>query len=229
MRGRSFSQPRPASDEMKQIAEPRGSWSLANIRSIRWRWPMKLIRIRSGPSATPAAEKIALTGPPTSSRALSIDAGSRRSTEIALSTGYFTGAKSMTATSAPSSAACLAVAAPMPVAPPTTSTRLLSYRNCSIPVISPSPTFGYCICTLGNICLVQDRVDLTISPVAGASAVEVYYDPFDFDIDDNPHPCWKRLRDEAPLYHNEKYNFYALSRYEDVERELHNWHTYRSG
>jgi len=65
--------------------------------------------------------------------------------------------------------------------------------------------------------------------VAGASAVEVYYDPFDFDIDDNPHPCWKRLRDEAPLYHNEKYNFYALSRYEDVERELHNWHTYRSG
>ena len=37
------------------------------------------------------------------------------------------------------------------------------------------------------------------------------------------------MRDEAPLYRNEKYNFYALSRYEDVARELHNWDTYRSG
>ncbi len=33
--------------------------------------------------------------------------------------------------------------------------------------------------------------------VTGASAVEVYYDPFDFAIDDNPYPTWKRMRDEA--------------------------------
>ena len=65
--------------------------------------------------------------------------------------------------------------------------------------------------------------------VTGASAVEVYYDPYDFEIDDDPYPTWKRLRDEAPLYYNEKYNFYALSRYEDVARELPNWDTYRSG
>jgi cytochrome P450 len=65
--------------------------------------------------------------------------------------------------------------------------------------------------------------------VTGASATEVYYDPFDFEIDDDPYPVWKRLRDEAPLYYNEKYNFYALSRYVDVGRELHNWETYRSG
>jgi cytochrome P450 len=58
---------------------------------------------------------------------------------------------------------------------------------------------------------------------------DLYYDPFDFDIDDNPYPIWRRLRDEAPLYRNEKYNFYALSRYDDVARELHNWDTYRSG
>ena len=56
-----------------------------------------------------------------------------------------------------------------------------------------------------------------------------YYDPFDFEIDDNPYPSWKRLRDAAPLYHNEKYGFYALSRYEDVARELVNWGDYRSG
>ena len=65
--------------------------------------------------------------------------------------------------------------------------------------------------------------------MTGASAVEVYYDPYDFAIDDDPYPVWKRLRDEAPLYFNEKYNFFALSRYDDVFRELHNWDTYRSG
>lgn len=56
-----------------------------------------------------------------------------------------------------------------------------------------------------------------------------YYDPFDFEIDDDPYPVWKRMRDAKPLYHNEKYGFYALSRYEDVARELTNWNDYRSG
>jgi cytochrome P450 len=65
--------------------------------------------------------------------------------------------------------------------------------------------------------------------MTGASTAEVYYDPFDFDIDDDPYPIWKRLRDEAPLYRNDKYNFYALSRYEDVSRELMNFDAYRSG
>jgi cytochrome P450 len=65
--------------------------------------------------------------------------------------------------------------------------------------------------------------------MTGAGTTEVYYDPFDFDIDDDPYPIWKRMRDEVPLYYNEKYNFYALSRYEDVSRELTNWETFRSG
>lgn len=55
-----------------------------------------------------------------------------------------------------------------------------------------------------------------------ASAAGVYYDPFDFEIDDNPYLIWKRLRDEAPLYHNERHAFYALSRYVHVSRELPN-------
>lgn len=58
---------------------------------------------------------------------------------------------------------------------------------------------------------------------------EIYYDPYDFEIDSNPYPSWKRLRDEAPLYRNDKYGFYALSRWDDVQRELHNWDTFRSG
>src|ERR1700744_5368833 len=37
------------------------------------------------------------------------------------------------------------------------------------------------------------------------------------------------MRAEAPLYFNEKYNFYALSRYDDVAPALHDWQTYRSG
>ncbi|HVU73802.1 MAG TPA: cytochrome P450 [Mycobacteriales bacterium] len=57
----------------------------------------------------------------------------------------------------------------------------------------------------------------------------VYYDPYDFAIDDDPYPVWKRLRDEAPLYYNEQHDFYAISRYDDVDRALLDWETYRSG
>ena len=51
-----------------------------------------------------------------------------------------------------------------------------------------------------------------------STAPAPYYDPYDFEIDADPYPVWKRLRDEAPLYYNEKYDFYAISRYDDVER-----------
>jgi cytochrome P450 len=60
------------------------------------------------------------------------------------------------------------------------------------------------------------------------TAPEIYYDPYDFGIDADPYPVWKRLRDEAPLYYNEKYDFYAVSRYEDVERCFTQWETYSS-
>ena len=61
------------------------------------------------------------------------------------------------------------------------------------------------------------------------NAVELYYDPYDYAIDDDPYPVWRRLREEAPLYYNDKYGFYALSRYDDVSRALPDWETYRSG
>ena len=56
----------------------------------------------------------------------------------------------------------------------------------------------------------------------------VYYDPFDFEIDTDPYPVWKRLREERPLYFNERYDFYALSRFDDVEQALVDWRTYSS-
>jgi cytochrome P450 len=45
---------------------------------------------------------------------------------------------------------------------------------------------------------------------------DLYYDPYDYAIDANPHPVWQRLREEAPLYYNDKLDFYALSRFDDV-------------
>jgi cytochrome P450 len=47
-------------------------------------------------------------------------------------------------------------------------------------------------------------------------ATPLVYDPYDYVIDADPHPIWKRLRDEAPLYYNEHHDFYALSRFDDV-------------
>ena len=60
-------------------------------------------------------------------------------------------------------------------------------------------------------------------------ANDLTYDPYDPAIDENPHPTWRRLRDEAPLYRNDKLGFYALSRYDDVLPALTDWRTYSSG
>jgi cytochrome P450 len=44
-----------------------------------------------------------------------------------------------------------------------------------------------------------------------------------------PYPTYARLRDESPLYYNEQYDFYAVSRYEDVRRGLLDRDTFISG
>ena len=61
-----------------------------------------------------------------------------------------------------------------------------------------------------------------------ASEQEIYYDPYDFDIDVDPYPIFRRLREERPLYHNDRYDFFALSRFGDVETALKDWRTYSS-
>ena len=58
------------------------------------------------------------------------------------------------------------------------------------------------------------------SVVTMTAASDIYYDPFDHEIRQDPYPLYKRLRDEAPLWHNEKLGFYVVSRFEDVERGL---------
>jgi len=52
------------------------------------------------------------------------------------------------------------------------------------------------------------------------SATDLYYDPYDVAIDADPYPTYARLRDEAPLYYNERRDFWGLSRFADVEHAL---------
>ena len=42
------------------------------------------------------------------------------------------------------------------------------------------------------------------------------FDPFDYGFHRDPYPTYQWLRDDAPLYHNERMDFWALSRFDDV-------------
>ena len=64
---------------------------------------------------------------------------------------------------------------------------------------------------------------MTIAPPRDTG---VYYDPYDVNITADPYPTFARLRDEAPLYYNERYDFWALSRHADVEQALSDWETF---
>ena len=70
---------------------------------------------------------------------------------------------------------------------------------------------------------------MTVTSGSTVSEETVYYDPYDVGIDADPYPVFRRLRDEAPLYYNEPHDFYAVSRYEDVDRCLLDPKTYISG
>ena len=64
---------------------------------------------------------------------------------------------------------------------------------------------------------------------ASNQVAAIEYDPFDLETAIDPYPLYGRLRDEAPLYHNERLGFYALSRFEDVERALVNRQVFING
>lgn len=49
---------------------------------------------------------------------------------------------------------------------------------------------------------------------------ELYYDPWAVDIDIDPYPTYRRLRDEQPVYYNERHDFWGVSRYADVDAAL---------
>lgn len=58
------------------------------------------------------------------------------------------------------------------------------------------------------------------------SAVD--YNPFGFDLHDDPYAVYARLRDEAPAYWNPDLEFWALSRFDDVLDGFRDLETYSS-
>ena len=44
----------------------------------------------------------------------------------------------------------------------------------------------------------------------------VSYSPYAYEIHEDPYPVYARLRAEAPVYRNDEFDFWALSRHEDV-------------
>jgi cytochrome P450 len=54
----------------------------------------------------------------------------------------------------------------------------------------------------------------------GAAGPASVYDPFSYQVHENPYPVYAWMRANAPLYRNSRRDFWALSRYADVEYAL---------
>ncbi|MBO0879127.1 MAG: cytochrome P450 [Mycobacterium sp.] len=54
------------------------------------------------------------------------------------------------------------------------------------------------------------------------------FDPYDAELNNDPYPTMRRLREESPLYYNEQYDFFALSRYDDVASALRDHEVFSS-
>src|SRR5215204_7783838 len=57
----------------------------------------------------------------------------------------------------------------------------------------------------------------------------VEWTPYDYDLLHNPHVAFRVLREEQPLYYNEQYDFYAVSRYDDCVRVLSDRDNFKNG
>ena len=57
---------------------------------------------------------------------------------------------------------------------------------------------------------------------------DVYWDPFTPELRNDPYPLWKRMRDETPVWHNDRYDFWALTRFHDIEAANKDHDTYVS-
>jgi cytochrome P450 len=66
------------------------------------------------------------------------------------------------------------------------------------------------------------------APSPAVSRGPVEFDPYSEDFFCSPYETYRRMRDEAPVYYNAKYDFYALTRYEDVAPAYKDFETYSS-
>ncbi len=60
------------------------------------------------------------------------------------------------------------------------------------------------------------------------TTAKVVFDPFSEEYFNNPFDIYRRMREEAPLYYDEKEDFYALTRHEDVAAAFKDFETYSS-
>ncbi len=56
----------------------------------------------------------------------------------------------------------------------------------------------------------------------------VSFNPFAYEMHEDPYPTYARLREEAPCYHNEEMGFWALSRFDDVLEGYRDWERFTS-
>ncbi|RUP04440.1 MAG: cytochrome P450 [Mycobacterium sp.] len=61
-----------------------------------------------------------------------------------------------------------------------------------------------------------------------SAASDVYFDPYDVELNADPYPMFRRLREESPLYYNEQHDFYTLSRFADVDNAIVDYQTFSS-
>lgn len=57
---------------------------------------------------------------------------------------------------------------------------------------------------------------------------DIHYDPYDVELNADPYPMFARLREHVPLYYNQQYDFFALSRFADVTKALVDHKTFSS-
>lgn len=60
------------------------------------------------------------------------------------------------------------------------------------------------------------------------STATVVFDPFSEDFFTSPYEIYRRMREEAPVYYSEQYDFYALTRHADVAAAFKDHETYSS-
>lgn len=60
------------------------------------------------------------------------------------------------------------------------------------------------------------------------SQSQLMFDPYSDEFFANPHEIYRRMRAEAPVYHHDELDFYALTRYEDVAAAARDFQTYSS-
>jgi cytochrome P450 len=53
---------------------------------------------------------------------------------------------------------------------------------------------------------------------AEATGCPVTFDHYDYALQEDPYPVYARLREEAPLYHNEEHDFWVMSRHQDIHK-----------